>query len=95
MKLAIFTDLRQRYSEPDISALLDKCTFLNPRFHTSSEGTKVRITDGAMILLMNTDSSTSSNSTSSAADCSLMNLLTQYANLQAKSKKYFIKKFWY
>lgn len=75
MKLAISTDLRQRHSEPDTSALLDKCTFLHPRFCTSylddSEGTKVRITDEAVVLLVNTDASTSSNSTSSAADCSV------------------------
>ena len=47
MKLAISTDLRQRYSEPDTSALLDKCTFLDPRFCASylddSEGTKPRL----------------------------------------------------
>ena len=32
MKLAISSDLRSRYSAPDISVLLDKCTFLDPRF---------------------------------------------------------------
>ena len=62
MKLAISTDLRQRYSEPDTSELLDKCAFLDPRFCTSylddSEGIKVRIADEAAVLLMNTDAST-------------------------------------
>ena len=77
MNLAISNDLRPRYSAPDISVLLDKCTFLDPRFRTShlndSEGTKVRIADEAVVILMNTDASTSCDSTSCATDCESTN----------------------
>ena len=77
MKLAISDGLRPRYSAPDISVLLDKCTFLDPRFRTShlddSEGTKVKIADEAVVILMNTDASTSSDSTPSATDCESTN----------------------
>ena len=77
MKLAISNDLRPRYSAPDISMLLDKCTFLDPSFHTShlddSEGTKVRIADEALVILMNIDASASSDSTPSATDCESSN----------------------
>ena len=69
MKLAISNDLRPRYSAPDISVLLDKCTFLDQRFHAGhlvdSEGTKVRIADEVVVILMNIDDSTSSDSTQS------------------------------
>jgi len=57
--------------------LLDKCTFLDPRFHTShlddSKGTKVRIGDEAVVILMNTDASTSYDSTSCTTDCESTN----------------------
>ena len=72
MKLAISNDLRPRYSAPDISILLDKCTFLDPRFRAGylvdSEGTKVRIADEAVVILMNIDDCTSSDSTQYATD---------------------------
>ena len=81
MKLAISNDLRSRYSSPDVSVLLDKCIFLDPRFRAGHlvdlEDTNVRIVDEAVVILMNIDDSTSSDSTQSVTGCESTNIESQ------------------
>jgi len=63
MKMAISSDLRPRYSEPEVSVLLDKCSFLDPRFCCKClddlEGTKNNIADEGVTVLMNTTTDSS------------------------------------
>ena len=72
LKVAISSDLRPRYSESEVSVLLDKCSFLDPRFCCKClddfEGTKNNIADEGVTVLMNTTTDSSpSTSTSSGS----------------------------
>ena len=97
MKLAISNDLRPRYSAPDVSTLLDKCTFLDPRFRADHlvdlEGSKVRVADKAVVVLMNIDDSTSSDSTQSAGGHESTNVGSQPPHKKRKGLGAIFSKF--
>ena len=65
LKVDISSDLRPRYSEPEVLVLLNKCSFLNPRFRCKClddpEGTKNKIADEGVTVLMNTTTESSPN----------------------------------
>ena len=74
LKVAISSDLKPRHSEAQVSLLLDKCSFLGAsKCLDDLEGTKNKIADEGVTVLMDTtmDSSPSTSTSSGSTQSTL------------------------